>query len=81
MVKSTCEHDFTKFEPVAPFQHIPGVGKTAQSGANCPPLAKYLLSYILKIEKPGVGKRQSGTDSGGQPPTTATPKGRPRCDD
>ena len=40
--------------PGAPFQHMPGVGKTAHSGINRPPLANCLLSYTLEIEKPGV---------------------------
>jgi len=65
------------FESGAPFQHIPGVGKTAKSGANLPPLVDFLLSYTLKIEKPGVGKRQSGTAKGGQLPTPAPQKNRP----
>ena len=56
---------------------MPGVGKTAQSHANCPPLANFFLSYTLKIEKPGMGKRQSGTATGGQLPTPTTPKDRP----
>ena len=63
--------------PGAPFQHKPGAGKTAQSGANCPPLAKFLRSYALKIEKTVVGKRQSGTARGGQLPTPVSPKVRP----
>ena len=53
---------------------MPGVGKTAQSGANCPTLANFLQSHTLKVWKTGVGKRQSGTASGGQLPTPAIPK-------
>ena len=59
------------------FQHMPTVGKTTHPVANCQSLPNFLLSYTLKIEKPGVGKRQSGTARGGQLPTPATPKGRP----
>ena len=54
-----------------------GGGKTAQAGANCPPLADFLLSYLFKIEKQGVGIRKSGTARGEQLPTPATPKARP----
>ena len=61
-----------------PFQNMRGVGKTAQSGANCQPLAIFLLFNTLKIEKTGVGKRQSGTARGGQLHPPATPKVR-RC--
>jgi len=50
---------------------MPGVGKTAQSGGNCPPLANFLLSYTLKIEEPGVRRRHSGTARGGPSPATA----------
>ena len=61
----------------APFQHMPGVDKTAQVGANCSPLADFLLSHQIKTEKQGVGIRKSGTARGGQLPTPATPKARP----
>ena len=40
---------------VAAFQLEPGVGKSADAVANCPPLANFLLSYALKFQKPGVG--------------------------
>ena len=61
----------------APFQQLPGVGKTAQPGANCPTLASFLISYTLKIELPELGKTQSGTARCGQLPTPATLKVRP----
>ena len=59
------------------FQHFPGVGKTKQTGANYAPLANFLLSYTLNIEKPEVGKRQPVTARGGKLPTPATPNVRP----
>ena len=35
-------------------QTLQEVGKSANPGANCPPLAYFILSIHLKIEKPGV---------------------------
>ena len=63
----SCEEGLIEaYQAGAPSQHMPRVSKTANSGANCPPLANFFLSYTLKIEKPGVCKRQSGTARGGQ---------------
>ena len=56
---------------------MPGVGKTPPSGANCPTLANFLLSYTLETEKPGLGS-QTARDSQGwvtaPVPTSAPPK-------
>ena len=45
----------------AGLQLEPGLGKSADAVANCPPLANFLQSYALKIQKPGVGNYQLPT--------------------
>ena len=40
---------------VAAFQFEPGVGKSADAVANCPPPPNFLLSYALKFQKSGFG--------------------------
>ena len=50
---------------VASFQLEPGVGKIVEVTVNCPPLANFLLSHTLKIQKPGVGSKTALLPLGG----------------